>query len=75
MTFERVKTVLAQVLSTDDCKITAQTQLSELDLDSFEAVELLSLLQDEFSVKIKTGYIKKLKTVDDIVRLIEKLQN
>ncbi len=75
MTFKRVCAVFAKLLECDEGQFDYETELSELSLDSFEAVELLSLLEEEFNVKLKTAYIKKLKTVGDVSHLIDTLKN
>ena len=74
LTFERVCAVFADILECDLSQLDYSTELSRFELDSFEAVELLSSLEEEFGVKLKTAYIKKLKTVGDVVKLIDSLK-
>lgn len=74
MTFERVCVVLARLLGCNEAQFSYSTELADLKIDSFEAVELLSSLEEEFGVRLKTAYIKKLKTVGDVVCLIDRLK-
>ena len=71
MTYKRVCAVFARLLECEEAQLDYETELAELSLDSFEAVELMSALEEEFGVRLKTAYIKKLKTVGDLVRLID----
>ncbi len=73
MTLKRVCAVFSNILECDLSQLDSSTELSEFNLDSFEVVELLSSLEEEFGVKLKTAYIKKLKTVGDVVDLIDSL--
>lgn len=73
MTLKRVCAVFAQLLGCDCSQLDSSTELVSLKLDSFEAVELLSSLQEEFGVKLKTAHIKKLKTVGDVAQLIDSI--
>ena len=61
------------ILECEESRLDYGTELSALKLDSFEAVELLSSLEEEFGVKLKTARIKKLKTVGDVAELIDAL--
>ena len=71
MTFKRVCAVFSRLLECEETQLDYSTQLSSLKLDSFETVELLSSLEEEFSLKLKTAHIKKLKTIGDVVQLID----
>lgn len=74
LTFKRVCAVFSRLVECEEAQLSYETELSALSLDSFEAVELLSSLEEEFEVKLKTAYIKKLKTIGDVVNLIDTLQ-
>ena len=73
MTLKKVCAVFAQILGCEQSQLDCATELSSLKLDSFEAVELLSSLEEAFGVKLKTAQIKKLKTVGDVAELIDAL--
>ena len=72
MTEQKVIEILAKQLRIDKAKITTQTNIaSDLGADSLDLVELLMTLEDEFNVTVSDEEAIKLKTVDDIVKIIE----
>lgn len=46
--------------------------LSDLGMNSFELVELVCVVEDEFDVEIPDRAIKDFKTVGDVIDFIEK---
>jgi acyl carrier protein len=48
---------------------TLETEWRELDIDSLELVELITALEDRFSIKIGDGELKSIAGVGDAVRL------
>ena len=73
--FEKVKAIIAKELNIDESKITLESSLSEdLGADSLDLVELLMTLEDEFNVTVSDDEAIKLKTVEDIVKIIEATQ-
>lgn len=48
------------------------TLLSDLGMNSFELVELVCVVEDEFEVEIPDRAIKDFKTVGDVIDFIEK---
>ena len=72
--FEKVKAIIANELNIDESKITLESSLSEdLGADSLDAVELIMALEDEFGVSVSDEDAQSIKTVGDIVALVEKL--
>ena len=72
--FEKVKAIIANELNIDESKITLESSLSEdLGADSLDAVELIMALEDEFGVEVNDDDAQGIKTVGDIVALVEKL--
>jgi acyl carrier protein len=45
----------------------------ELDIDSLDLVELVTALEDRFSIKIADGELKGISGVGDAVRLVARL--
>ncbi len=71
---ERVVAVLHQVTRVPAASIHAGTGLyADLHLDSLQALELLFELEDAFGVDIDTDSSKALRTVGDVVALLERL--
>ena len=72
MILERLKEIVAEQLEIDAETITAETRLNEdLNADSFDVVEMLMSLEDEFGVDIPDEEIEKMKTIGDVVEFIE----
>ncbi len=72
MIFEKVKSILAQQLDLDESKITMDSLIvDDLGADSLEIVDLAMNLEDEFDLQISDEAIENVKTVGDVVRLIE----
>ncbi len=69
---EKVKNLLASQLGIKPDRITEKSRiLEDLGADSLDLVELLMTLEDEFNVTVSDEDALKLKTVADIVRIIE----
>ena len=72
MSFEKVKKLLAEQLNIGVEKVTMQSRVIEdLGADSLDVVEMLMVLEDEFNVTVTDEESLKLKTVGDIVNLID----
>ena len=72
MTLEKVKKLLAEQLNIDVAKITEKSKvIDDLGADSLDVVEMLMTLEDEFNVTVSDEESVTLKTVGDIVKLID----
>ncbi len=70
MVFDKIKEIIAESLDVDVDKITMETNLLEdLDADSLDLYQMISEVEEEFDVKIDE--IENIKTVGDVVKLIE----
>lgn len=68
-------TVLEFVQHAQQSDIKPTDRLDSLGLDSLEFVELLQLIEGEFSVLIPDVEISRLRTVEDLINLVDRLQN
>lgn len=72
MFLEQVKSLIAKEFGVDAGKLERSTRLVEdLNIDSLDAVELMMRLEETFGFKIDDAEATRLKSVDDIVRLVE----
>ena len=72
--FEKVQAIIANELGIAKEEITLESRLAEdLGADSLDAVELIMALEDEFGVEVNDDDAQGIKTVGDIVALVEKL--
>lgn len=69
MTFEKVAAILAEHEDLELSSIQMESSFEELGLDSLSIVELVMELEEAFEVSIEVS--DKLKTVGDVVRLID----
>lgn len=68
---DKVKEILASQLNIKADKITGKSNIIEdLGADSLDVVELLMTLEDDFGVAVTDEEAVQLKTVDDIVKLL-----
>lgn len=73
MFLDKVKKLLAEQLNISVDTINEDSKIIEdLGADSLDVVEMLMVLEDEFDVTVSDEESLKLKTVGDIVNLIEK---
>ena len=69
---DKVRKMLAEQLNISVDKITPDSRVIEdLGADSLDVVEMLMLLEDEFNVTVSDEESMNLKTVADIVKVIE----
>lgn len=72
MTFEKVQELLSKQLGIKKDNITLTSKVQEdLNADSLDVVEMLMTLEDEFEIEVEETEALKLKTVNDIVKLID----
>ncbi|MBR4745571.1 MAG: acyl carrier protein [Clostridia bacterium] len=72
MTLDKVKEILASQLNVKADKITPQSNvIADLGADSLDVVELLMTLEDDFGIAVSDEEAVNLKTVADIVKLID----
>ena len=72
MSFEKVRKLLAEQLNIAPDKVDLKSRVIEdLGADSLDVVEMLMVLEDEFNVTVSDEESLELKTVGDIVNLID----
>lgn len=73
--YQEVSALLIKLFELDPELITPQARLYEdLDLDSIDAVDMVANLQKKTGHKIKPETFKAVRTVQDIVDVVEQLQ-
>ena len=72
MTIEKVKKLISNQLNVAESKITEDSKLVEdLGADSLDTVEMLMAFEEEFGISIPDEEAMKMRTVKDIVDLID----
>lgn len=71
MDLEKIKSLLAEQLNIKAETIKAESKIvDDLGADSLDVVELLMTLEDEFGVAISDEEAVKIKTVGDILNIV-----
>jgi acyl carrier protein len=74
-TFEIVRRALVDQLNIAEDEVTLEAEINEdLGADSLDAVELIMSLEEEFGLTIETDDASDIKTVGDVVELIDSLR-
>ena len=72
--FEKVAAMLAEQLGIPQSKVTLDSKIvDDLGADSLDVVELLMQLEDETGKTIPDEEVTKIKTVGELVEVLEKL--
>ena len=71
-TFEKIASLMAEQLGVDKNTITPESEIiKDLGADSLDVVEMLMGLEEEYGITISEDDAANLKTVGDIVKLID----
>lgn len=71
-TFELVKSIIVELLSIDEAKITPEARFREdLEADSLDLVELIMAFEEKFGGEISDEEAQQLTTVGDVVKYID----
>ena len=74
--FEKINKVIIMQLGTSDKTLPLKPDLEkDLGADSLDIVELIMLLENEFSIEIPEEYAFTIKTVPDIQKMVLSLLN
>ena len=72
MVFDKVKAIIVDQLDVDEDKVTLEASITEdLGADSLDVADLVMSFEDEFGIEIPDEQFENVKTVGDIVKLIE----
>jgi len=72
MVFEKIRTVIVEQLGVSEDKITLETSLlNDIGADSLDIFQIVSNLEDEFSIEFSSEVVTDMKTVGDTVEYIK----
>lgn len=75
MIFDKVKELVAEQLGISQDIIKPESNiLEDLGADSLDVIEMLMTLEDEYGITIPDEQIGQVKTIGQIVEMIEKLK-
>lgn len=71
-TFEKVKEIIVEQLDVEEDKVTLEASITDdLGADSLDVADLVMSLEDQFEIEISEDDADNVKTVGDIVKIIE----
>lgn len=72
MEFEKLKEIIAEVLSVDQNEVTMETTFTDdLGADSLDVFQIIMGIEQEFELTVDTDEVEGIKTVGDAVELIK----
>ena len=76
MEFEKLKTVIAEVLNVDPDEITMETTfVDDLGADSLDVFQIIMGIEEVFDIEIPADKAEKITTVEEAVELIKGAMN
>ena len=73
--FDRVRRVVAENQQIEPEKITLDSTFEELEIDSFDGVNLLFGIESEFDIQVSDEDAKNLRGIRNVVDGVERLLN
>ena len=72
---EKVKSIIVEQLGVEADKVTDSAQfIEDLGADSLDTVELVMAFEENFAIEVPDEEAEKLRSVNDVVAYIEKVQ-
>ncbi|ERI04056.1 acyl carrier protein [Atopobium sp. oral taxon 810] len=72
--FDKVATLIAETLEVDADELTETTSFNDLGADSFDMLELVTAMEDEFEVTVDEDGLGEIETIGDAMDVILKAQ-
>ncbi len=67
--------IIDDIVGIDESEVTPEKNfIDDLDIDSLSMVEIAVAEQDKFGVEIPDDELRNLKTVEDVINFVQKLQ-
>lgn len=70
MEFETIRKIIAEKMEIDESKITLDSTLQELDIDSLDMVDIIMDLESELNISLED--LKDVEKVSDVVDFVKK---
>lgn len=76
MEFEKLKSIIAEVLNVDPDEVTMETTfVDDLGADSLDVYQIIMAIEEEYDIEIDADKAEEIKTVEDAVELIKSCVN
>lgn len=70
--FEQLAELYRSIVGNDTVDLTLKTKVSDLMLSSLGLIQLVCAIEDEYDIEISNSEMKSFKTLQDVVRVVEK---
>lgn len=74
-TMDKVREILAYQLGINEEQVHPESTSDDLGMDSLDNIEIVMAMEEEFDVCISDEEAEKVKTVQDMVELIDRLRD
>ena len=72
MVFEKLREIICDQLQVNEEEVTMESNIrDDFDADSLDFVDIVMSIEDEFNVEVPDEAIEDIKSVGDLVKLIE----
>ena len=72
---EKIQEILKDLTGNDKIEINEKTNiLTDIDINSYDLIEMVCRIEDEFDVEISDKQAKSFKTVGDVISFIKENQ-
>ena len=71
MVFERIKDIISEQFDIAAEKISMESTLEELDIDSIDAMDLIMDMEEEFDLEVPDEVLEAMKTVGDVISYLK----
>jgi acyl carrier protein len=68
-----VRRILRGEFAIEEATVELDTALGDLDLDSLDLVELVMVLEEEYDIEISDEDAEGVRTVQDVINLVDRL--
>jgi len=72
-TFETLRAIIQDKFELNQAKITPETLLDDLGIDSLHAFDIIFEVEEKFDIQVPTAQVP-IKTIQDVVDLINRAQ-
>lgn len=70
--FEQLVNIYRNIVGNDEVELTPKTKVADLMLSSLGLIQLVCAIEDEYDIEITNSEMKSFKTIQDVVRVVEK---
>lgn len=67
---ERIDIILIDLLALDKAPKSEEHLYNDLGMDSLDAVELITKIEEEFKIEISDEQLEEIKTVGDVTKMV-----